>query len=62
MYLCIQERRIMSGRITNVLLDFGGVIADEGYRNGVREIARINGLDPDHFARVTGERFMAQAI
>jgi hypothetical protein len=52
----------MSGRITNVLLDFGGVIADEGYRNGVREIARINGLDPDHFARVTGERFMAQAI
>lgn len=55
MYLCIQERRIMSGRITNVLLDFGGVIADEGYRNGVREIARINGLDPDHFARVTGE-------
>jgi putative hydrolase of the HAD superfamily len=35
------------------LFDFGGVIADEGFRNGLYEIARLNGLDEDDFADTT---------
>lgn len=33
-----------------VLFDFGGVIAEEGFRLGLHEIARSNGLDPEVFA------------
>lgn len=29
--------------------DYGGVLADEGFRDGLHEIAGINGLDPDKF-------------
>jgi len=32
-----------------VLFDFGGVIAEEGYREGLKNIARKHGLDPDAF-------------
>lgn len=32
-----------------VLFDFGGVLADEGFADGLREIGRQNGLDPDIF-------------
>ncbi len=35
--------------IGTVLFDFGGVVAEEGFRDGVREIGRKNGLDPDDF-------------
>ncbi len=31
------------------MLDFGGVLADEGFREGLRAIARNNGLDPEKF-------------
>lgn len=30
-----------------VLFDFGGVLAEEGFRAGLRTIARMNGLDPE---------------
>ena len=30
-----------------VLLDFGGVIAEEGFREGLRYLAEVQGLDPD---------------
>lgn len=30
-----------------MLFDFGGVIADEGFREGIRAIGKRNGLDPD---------------
>ena len=30
-----------------VLLDFGGVLAEEGFRAGLHAIARLNGLDPE---------------
>ena len=33
--------------IEAVLLDFGGVIAEEGFRAGLRRLARDQGLDPD---------------
>lgn len=32
-----------------ILFDFGGVIAEEGFRNGLTAIARLNGLDPEPF-------------
>jgi putative hydrolase of the HAD superfamily len=32
-----------------LVLDFGGVLADEGFRKGLKEIARMNGLDPERF-------------
>jgi putative hydrolase of the HAD superfamily len=35
--------------VTTVLIDFGGVIAEEGFREGLRAIGRRNGLDPDRF-------------
>jgi putative hydrolase of the HAD superfamily len=35
-----------------VLFDFGGVLAEEGFRDGLREIARNNGLPPDAFFSV----------
>jgi putative hydrolase of the HAD superfamily len=38
--------------VTTVLIDFGGVIAEEGFREGLREIGRRNGLDPDGFFQV----------
>jgi putative hydrolase of the HAD superfamily len=32
-----------------LVLDFGGVVADEGFREGLGAIARMNGLDPEEF-------------
>lgn len=34
-----------------VLFDFGGVIAEEGFRNGLQSIAQLNGLDPGVFLK-----------
>jgi putative hydrolase of the HAD superfamily len=39
-----------SGGIKAVLFDYGGVIADEGFRNGLVEMARDAGIDPVAFA------------
>jgi putative hydrolase of the HAD superfamily len=35
--------------IEAVIFDFGGVLADEGFREGLKAIARISGIDPDGF-------------
>ena len=35
--------------IGTILFDFGGVVAEEGFWEGLREIGRKNGLDPDDF-------------
>jgi hypothetical protein len=35
-----------------VLFDFGGVIAEEGFRNGLLSIAHLNGLDSAIFLKV----------
>jgi putative hydrolase of the HAD superfamily len=32
-----------------VLFDYGGVLAEEGFTNGLKAIGAANGLDPDHF-------------
>lgn len=38
-----------------VLFDFGGVLAEEGFREGLKEIARRNRLDPETFYRLGSE-------
>ena len=38
--------------IKTVLLDYGGVIADEGFQNGLRAMAREQGLDEDTMMNV----------
>jgi FMN phosphatase YigB (HAD superfamily) len=38
-----------NGKIDVVLFDFGGVIAEEGFRNGLKVIAKANGLDEKEF-------------
>jgi putative hydrolase of the HAD superfamily len=35
-----------------LVLDFGGVLADEGFREGLKAIAKNNGLDPEKFFAV----------
>ncbi len=35
--------------IRAALFDFGGVVAEEGFREGLQAIGRKNGLDPDQF-------------
>jgi putative hydrolase of the HAD superfamily len=37
--------------IRAVLFDFGGVLAEEGFRAGLHAIARLNGLDPESVHR-----------
>ncbi|MBU0730262.1 MAG: HAD family phosphatase [Proteobacteria bacterium] len=41
--------------IKAVLLDFGGVIAEEGFAQGLREIARSQGKNPEEFFRTAAE-------
>jgi len=49
----------MPKSITTVLIDFGGVLAEEGFREGLREIAKQSGLDPDRFFS-DAERIIAE--
>jgi putative hydrolase of the HAD superfamily len=39
----------MQGMIQAVLFDYGGVLAEEGFREGLKAIGKRNGLDPDAF-------------
>lgn len=38
-----------------VLFDFGGVLAEEGWKQGFRVIARANGLDGDHLIQTASD-------
>jgi hypothetical protein len=38
--------------IKAVVFDFGGVVAEEGFREGLKAIGRKNGLDPRVFSRL----------
>jgi putative hydrolase of the HAD superfamily len=45
----------MHVKLRAVLFDFGGVIAEEGFWQGIRTIGKVQGLDPDaFFERVDG--------
>jgi HAD superfamily hydrolase (TIGR01509 family) len=37
--------------VSAVLIDFGGVLAEEGFREGLLAIGKRNGLDPEQFFR-----------
>lgn len=41
--------------IKTVIFDFGGVLAEEGFREGLRAIGTENGLDPDDFYKTASE-------
>ena len=41
--------------IRTVIFDFGGVVAEEGFREGLQAIAAKNGLDPGRFFSVARE-------
>lgn len=44
-----------TGSIDVVLFDFGGVIAEEGFRNGLAVIAKVNGLDPEELLEAASD-------
>jgi HAD superfamily hydrolase (TIGR01509 family) len=48
-----------TGGIQTVLFDFGGVLSEEGFRNGLRAIARSNGLDPETFVKTANDAIHA---
>jgi putative hydrolase of the HAD superfamily len=41
--------------IRAVLFDFGGVLAEEGFREGLKAIAKEKGLDPDDFYEISSD-------
>ncbi len=45
----------MTGAIKAVIFDFGGVLAEEGFREGLWAIGRKNGLDPEAFRKAADE-------
>jgi len=44
-----------TGGIEAVLFDFGGVISEEGFSNGLKAIARLNGIDEENFVRAAND-------
>jgi putative hydrolase of the HAD superfamily len=45
----------LTGAIKAVIFDFGGVLAEEGFREGLWAIGRKNGLDPEEFRKTADE-------
>ena len=41
--------------ISAVIFDFGGVLAEEGFREGIKAIGKGKGLDPENFYSISGE-------
>ena len=41
--------------IRAVVFDFGGVLAEEGFREGMKAIGKGKGLDPDNFYRIASD-------
>jgi putative hydrolase of the HAD superfamily len=50
-----QHNRKSGLPVKAVVFDFGGVVAEEGFREGLRAIAEKNGLNPDDFYAVASE-------
>ena len=44
-----------NGGIEAVLFDFGGVLSEEGFKNGLQAIARLNGIDEEKFVRTAND-------
>lgn len=47
--------RPRDNRITVVLFDYGGVLAEEGFREGLMAIGRANGLEPERFFQIASD-------
>jgi putative hydrolase of the HAD superfamily len=45
----------LTGAIKAVIFDFGGVLAEEGFKEGLWAIGRKNGLDPEEFRKTADE-------
>jgi putative hydrolase of the HAD superfamily len=45
----MDNKIVGNGKIEVILFDFGGVIAEEGFRNGLKVIAKANGLEENEF-------------
>jgi len=45
----------MMDSIKAVIFDFGGVLAEEGFREGLWAIGRKNGMDPEEFRKTADE-------
>lgn len=41
--------------VKTIFFDFGGVLAEEGFREGLQAIAKKNGLDPGEFFRIADD-------
>ena len=41
--------------IKAILFDFGGVLAEEGFKEGLMTIGKEKGFDPDHFFKILSE-------
>ncbi len=41
--------------IRAVIFDFGGVLAEEGFREGLKAIARESGLNPEEFYKISSD-------
>ena len=41
--------------IKAIVFDFGGVLAEEGFKEGLRAIGKEKGLNPEDFYRIAGE-------
>jgi putative hydrolase of the HAD superfamily len=41
--------------IKAILFDFGGVLAEEGFREGLKAIAKGKGLDPEDFHKISAD-------
>jgi len=46
-FILTGRRRMTACSIDLILFDFGGVLAEEGFVNGLKAMAVMNGLDPD---------------
>ena len=44
-----------TGGIEAALFDFGGVLSEEGFKNGLKAIARSNGIDEETFVRTAND-------
>jgi putative hydrolase of the HAD superfamily len=50
-----QQKSESGKRVKAVVFDFGGVLAEEGFREGLRAIGEKNGLNPDDFFSIASE-------
>ncbi len=51
----LENKKCKNKRVHVVLFDFGGVLSEEGWKKGLRIIAKANGLHPDSFLQTAAD-------